>query len=419
MCSRRGASMNALRPLEHLRVLDFSWVWSGPLLTSILAEFGAQVIKVEHGERLDSSRLRGRPLADGKVVQGPSIEIGPYFHQTNHDKLGITINLKAPEARALLDQLVGVSDILVENLTPGALDRAGLGYAHAAALNPRLIYLSMAAAGQTGPMSGVRAYAPIMSSYCGFEALVGYPGEDPIGMMNFGYGDPNAAVHALLPLLAAIHETAASGHGQRIDMSQIEALLAVMADPVIDYFMNGREAAPTGNRHPAMAPHGIYPAAGSDCWISIAVADDAQWQTLVGLMEAPAWAVDPRLAHAHGRLACCDLLDGELARWTAGREQARLVGLLRGAGIACSPVQDIAAQWADPHFAARRLRQPTLHPLSGPELLYRTPWNMERSRPEIRASAPLLGQDNDYVFETLLGLDPDHLARLKADGVIA
>lgn len=411
--------MSNRRPLEHLRVLDFSWVWSGPLVTSILAEFGAQVIKVEHGERLDNSRLRGRPLRDGKPVEGPSIETGPYFHQTNHDKLSITINLKSPEVRALLDQLVGISDVLVENLSPGALSRAGLSYEQVSALNPRLIYLSMAAAGQTGPLSGLRAYAPIMSSYCGFETLIGYGGEAPIGMMNFGYGDPNAAIHGLLPLLAAIYEAEDTGKGQHIDMSQIEALLSVIAEPLIDYFMNGREAAPTGNRHPAMAPHGVYPAAGNDRWVSIAVADDARWQTLVGLMGRPAWSAASHLAHAPARVKASADIDRELAHWTASREQSHLVARLRAAGIACSPVQDIAAQWSDPHFHARGIREATVHPISGPEFLYHAPWKMERSRPEIRNSAPLLGQHNDFVFGTLLGLDPERIARLKTDGVIA
>ena len=129
--------MSNHRPLEHLRVLDFSWVWSGPLVTTMLAEFGAQVIKIEHGQRLDNSRLRGKPLRAGKPVDGPSIETGPYFHQTNHDKLGITINLKSPEARSLLDQLVGISDIIVENLSPGALSRVSFSIAERTRVPPR------------------------------------------------------------------------------------------------------------------------------------------------------------------------------------------------------------------------------------------------------------------------------------------
>lgn len=407
------------RPLENVRVLDFSWVWSGPLVTSILAEFGAEVIKVEHGKRLDNSRLRGRPLQGGVPVEGPSIETGPYFHQTNHGKLGITVDLKSPEALALLDRLVGRSDVLVENLSPGALARAGLGYERLSGINPRLIYLSMAAAGQTGPLSGLKAYAPIMSSYCGFETLVGYPGEAAIGMMNFGYGDPNAAVHGLLPLLAALYETHETGRGQHIDMSQIEALLSVIAEPLIDNFMNQRDAAPTGNRHPAMAPHGIYACAGDNQWVSIAVADDAQWQALVAQLSSPDWARAAELANARGRLQRQDMIDAALSSWTRGQAQAKLVAQLRAAGIACSPVQDIAAQWADPQFQARQVRRPAVHPISGPEHLYRAPWTMETNAPEITGSAPLLGQHNDYVFGELLGIGHEELARLKDSGVVA
>lgn len=411
--------MSRSGPLAHLRVLDFSWVWSGPLVTAILAEFGAQVIKIEHGERLDSSRLRGRPVKDGKPVPGPSIEIGPYYHQTNHDKLSVTLNLKANAARALVDRLVGVSDIVVENLSPGALERVGLGYSRVASINPRVIYLSMAAAGQTGPLAGMRAYAPIMSSYCGIESLIGYPGEAPIGMMNFGYGDPNAAVHALIPLLAAIHEVEASGRGQHIDMSQLEAMLAVFAEPLIDHAMNGRAAHATGNSHATMAPHGIYPAAGDDAWVSIAVADDTQWQALIRHMGAPGWAGAARFATACERLRHAAELDAELAAWTRLQEPQSLASQLRSAGIACSPVQDIAAQWADPQFVARGIRQETTHRLTGTEYLYRTPWTMERNGPQIQASAPLLGEHNDHVFQDLLGLDAQEVAQLKADGVIA
>jgi crotonobetainyl-CoA:carnitine CoA-transferase CaiB-like acyl-CoA transferase len=411
--------MNAARPLEGIRVLDFSWVWSGPLVAGVLAEFGAEVIKVEHGQRLDNSRLRGKPLRDGQPVEGPSIETGPYFHQTNHDKLSITLNLKAPQARQLLHRLAAVSHVVVENLSPGALARAGMGYEEVAAINPRIIYLSMSAAGQTGPSSGMRAYAPIMSSYCGFEALVGYPDEPPIGMMNFGYGDPNAAVHALVPLLAALLEAEETGRGQQVDMSQIEALLSVAAEPLIDYAMNRREGTPSGNRHPAMAPHGIYPAAGDDAWVSIAVADDVQWEALLDAMGRPAGCDRSDWRTARGRLAQREAIDAVVAAWTASRPAAELAAALRARGIACSPVLDVPGQWADPHYQARGIRQKVVHPISGEEWLYRAPWRMERHPAQVRRSAPLLGEHNRHVFGTLLGLPDAEIDSLMQSGVIA
>ena len=407
------------QPLSGLRVLDFSWVWSGPLAAALLAEFGAQVIKVEHGQRLDNSRLRGRPLRDGVPVDGPSIETGPYFHQTNHDKLSITMNLKSPKVGPIVDRLVASSHVLLENLSPGALDRTGLGYERVSAINPRLVYLSMSAAGKDGPLANMRAYAPIMSSYCGFETMLGYADEEPMGMMNFGYGDPNAAIHAVVPLLAALYEAEQTGRGQHIDMSQIEAMLAVIAEPQIDWFINARDARPRGNAHPAMAPHGIYPVAGTDSWVSIAVADDGQWRHLVELMGRPDWAVEAALNHARGRLAQRTRIDAALADWTRAQDAGTLLAQLHLAGIAASRVQDIAAQQQDPQFVARATRQRAHHAITGEEWLYRTPWVMESDTPQIRASAPLLGQHNNFVFGHILGMSAQEIALLKEEGVLA
>ncbi len=406
------------RPLDGLRVLDFSWVWSGPLVAATLAELGAQVIKIEHGERLDNSRLRGRPTRGGRAMEGPSIEIGPYFHQTNHDKLSISIDLKSPKALGLLDRLVSLSDIVVENLSPGALSRAGLGYPRLRGINPRLIYLSMSGAGQEGPLSSMKAYAPIMSSYCGFERLVGYPGGEVTGMMNFGLGDPNAAVHALVPLLAAVLDRESTGQGAHIDLSQIEALLSVMPEPLIDCLMNGRDATHGGNRHPGMSPHGIFPVSGDDCWVSIAVEDDPQWERLVDAMGTPAWAARAEYSSLAGRRAHEGPIEERLGDWTRLQDGRELSGSLRALGIACSPVLDVRAQWEDAHFIARGIRQDAVHPISGAELLYRTPWTVERGGPQVRDSAPILGSSNAHVFGEILGMSAGEIAELTAEQVL-
>jgi crotonobetainyl-CoA:carnitine CoA-transferase CaiB-like acyl-CoA transferase len=242
---------------------------------------------------------------------------------------------------------------VVENLSPGALARQGMGWPQLSAINPRLVYLSMAAAGQDGPAAGMRAYAPIMSSFCGFEALVGYADEEAIGMMNFGLGDPNAAIHALVPLLAAIDIARRTGRGQHIDMAQIEAILSVSAEPITDWFMNRRQARPQGNRHPEIAPHGIFPALGDDRWVSIAAPDDQAWQSLVACMGSPDWASVEAYRTAAGRLAQVASIEDRLAQWTSTRERDWLVSSLRAAGLACSPVQDVREQWQDRQWFIR------------------------------------------------------------------
>ncbi|MGE0723329.1 MAG: CaiB/BaiF CoA transferase family protein [Alphaproteobacteria bacterium] len=406
-------------PLRGYRVLDFSWVWSGPMVAAILAEFGAEVIKVEHGKRLDNSRLRGRPIVDGKPMEGPSIELNPYFHQTNHGKRSITLNLKEPRAIALLHALAAKSQVVIENLSVGALARAGLGYEALAAVNPRIIYLSMSAAGQTGPLREMRAYAPIMSSYTGLEALVGYPGEGPTGMLNFGYGDPNAGAHALVALMAAIWHERRTGEGQLIDMAQIEAMLSVMPEPLIDRMWNGRDATPRGNAHPLHAPHGNYPVAGEDRWIAIAVTSDDAWRALRALMGAPDWAGDARLDAAAGRIAEREAIDRALAAWTATQDGAALVERLAAAGIAAAPVLGVEEQWAHPQFESRGLRQAVVHPHFGSERIYATPWRMSATPPRVESSAPILGQDNDYVLGEVLGLPADERKALAEAGVIS
>jgi crotonobetainyl-CoA:carnitine CoA-transferase CaiB-like acyl-CoA transferase len=406
-------------PLAGLRVLDFSWVWSGPLVATMLAEFGADVIKVEHGKRLDNSRLRGRPTVKGRTIEGSSIELSPYFHQTNHDKRSITVNLKDARGIALLHRLVEQSDIIVENLTPGALSRVGLGYERLSGINPRIIMISMSAVGQSGPMSDMRAYAPIMSSFCGLETAIGYAGEPPLGMMNFGYGDPNAAIHSLLPLLGAVYARETSGQGCHIDVSQLEALLAVLPEPITDWTLNSREPTTNGARHKKLCPHGIFRAKGSNRWLSIAVLDDESWEKLVGLAGNPGPLQDPRFLQVENRLAAIDLIEDELSKWTVTQERDTLVERLRNNGIASSPVNSIEEQWDDPQFLHRGVRRPVEHPLFGAEKLYATPWTMSETPPQVTKSAPVLGTDNAYVFGTLLKLSNEEIQALEKEGVIA
>ena len=409
----------AAPPLAGLRVLDFGWIWSGPLVATLLAEFGAEVIKVEHAGRLDNMRLRGHPTIDGRTPEGPSIEVNPYFNQINHDKGSITVNLKDPRGQSLLHRLIPLTDVVIENLTPGALAKSGFGYDTLAKLNPRLVMMSMSSTGQHGPLNNFRAYAPIMSSHCGLEALVGYPGEEPVGMMNFGYGDPNAAAHALPPLLSALYAREASGRGCYIDMSQTEAVVSVLVEPVLRWTMNAALCRPDGNRDPRMAPHGIFAAAGDDRWLSIAVPDDAAWQALVALMGRPERLLDPALATLAGRIAAQDRIEPVINGWTRAQPREALVARLRAASVAASPVASLTEQWDDAQYLARGVRVATDHPYLGVQPIYRTPWSMSDTPPAVRRAAPLLGSDNRRVFGGLLGLPTAEIEALAAAGVIA
>ena len=407
------------KPLAGMRVLDFGWVWSAPWVGTMLGELGAQVIKVEHALRPDNLRLAGRVFRDGKMVEGPSKEMSPMFHQINHGKLGITLNAKEPRAVELLKRLAAMSDVVIENMSPGSMERTHLGYDTLSAVNPRIVMLAMSAAGQFGTLANMRAYAPTMSSFVGMEALVGYTGEQPIGALNFGLGDPNASVHALVALFAALRRVRLDGKGCYIDLSQIESLLSTLRPYLLDSQINGQQTPPAGNRHAGMAPHGIYRAAGEDAWLSIAVASDLQWQTLMRLAGGQDWALDTRFNALEGRLAYHAEVDALVSAWTSTQARDGLVNLLRTAGIAASPVLSVQEQWQDPHFAARGIKQSVDIPVYGAEDVFKAPWRFSDFAPQIDSCGPLLGQHNDWVFGELLGLSPEEITDLKQSGVIA
>lgn len=406
-------------PLAGLRVLDLGWVWSAPQVGSILAQLGAEVIKVEHRKRPDNSRLSGVIIRNGERIEGQTTEMSPMFHQINKGKKGITLNLKEPAAVALLKQLASMSDVVLENMSAGSLERSGIGYDILSADNPGLIMVAMSGAGQFGPASDMRTYAPTMSSFVGLESLVGYPAEAPTGALNFALGDPNAAVHALVALFAALERRDATGQGGYIDLSQTEALFCTLMPYALASQISGRQPLPTGNRHPLMAPHGVFPAAGRDRWISLAVRDDADWRALCTLAPDQPWASDPLYAEASERIAGGEGLDDMIAQWTAVQDREALVSRLRAAGVPASPVNDIDGLWADPQIAARGLADVVELPGLGPETLFRVPWNASGVVPLRGTRGPVTGEHNHEVLCALLGLSDSELEQLTEAGVIS
>ncbi len=405
-------------PLAGLRVLDLGWVWSAPQAGSILAQLGAEVIKVEHRARPDNSRLSGVIIRDGQRIEGQTADMSPMFHQINKGKLGITLNLKEPAGVDLLKQLAQSCDIVLENMSAGSVERSGIGYDVLSAINPRIVMVAMSGAGQFGPLADMRTYAPTMSSFVGLESLVGYPGMVPNGALNFAIGDPNAAVHALVALFAALAHRETTGRGCYIDLSQTEALLATLTPYTLQAQMEGRQPPPMGNAHPAMAPHGIYPAAGIDRWLSVAVRDEDDWAALVRVVGDQPWTRDTQFAAIGSRIARRDALDALLAAWTSTQDRDALVAELRAAGVPASPVNDIDGLWNDPQIAARGLSDMVEIPGLGPEMLFKAPWNISGLTIGAGTRGPVMGQDNASVLMGMLGLPAEEFERLTAEGVI-
>jgi len=415
--STRGSSNRAageFRPaspseyLRGLRVLDLSWVWSGPLVGSVLADLGADVIKVEHPSRLDSVRARGRPIKDGLPVDGPVHELNPWFNQLNHGKRSVKLDLKCPADRERLHRLAASCDIVIENMRPGALAKVGLAYEDLARDHPALIMLSMSFAGQHGPLSRMMGYAGIMSSMAGLDSLVGYPAPAgdgaPVGMVKTGLGDPNAAMHALCVLLAALRRRDATGRGLWIDLSQRDAIVSVLCGALVESQLCGQVAL-TGNQHPLYAPHGHFACLGAEEWLALSIQTEQQWQRLLAL------AGDSGLQRfaaldAGQRIDARTQIEATLECWTRERQRDSLVDALLQAGIPAAPVATYELMRSAPWRQARGLTREVDHPYLGRQEIVVPPWRFGCETPGTTRPAPLLGADTAGVLAFFGGTPP-------------
>lgn len=395
------ASLDA--PLAGLRVLDLSWVWSGPMVTAALGDLGADVLKVENRERADPARLRGAALRDGVPVEGPELEVTPYFNQMNRGKKSIAVDISTPEGVEIILDLAAECDVVVENMRPGALDRRGLGYQELAERNPGLIMLSMSLMGQTGPMRTVGGYAPVMSGLAGLDSMVGYGPEDLIGLYNPALGDPNGAAHALTVLLAALVGRQQTNKGCWIDLAQVEAMVSIQRAAHIESQRTGTSTV-MGNSHSTWWPHGTWKCTGEDEWIAVAARTDAERARLAELTD--------------GEPATNEELTSALESWLSTRPADDAVKHLRALGIAANPVWSFA-QMVDSDWAReRQLGHTVHHPYLGDQRIFGLPWKCNGRGFAPSEPAPLLGSNTDSVLANVLGLSETTIGGLRRRKVI-
>src|SRR3954469_9849893 len=317
-------------PLAGVRVADFCWMGVGACATRLLADFGAEVIRIEDRNRLDMPRrlpiYKGQARTYGEEDANPDPNKGGLFNNYNRNKLGVTINMRSPKGRELAERLIASSSVVTENFAPGVMERWGLTYPRLRELRPDVIYARMSGFGHTGPHAEYRSYGPVVQAVSGLSHISGLPGQEPSGW-GLSYMDNEAAFFNASALLTAIYHRNLTGEGAEIDVSAVEAGINLLGPILLDVTVNGRSTRdgdfPTGNRleHPDAAPHGVYPCAGEDRWIAIAVFDDAEWCGLVSAMGEPAWAAEARFATQTARFANQDALDALLAAST--RDQDR------------------------------------------------------------------------------------------------
>ena len=404
-------------PLHGYRVLDFGWVLAGAVPGMILADMGAEVIKVETRQRMDYMRL-GRPI----IGDQPDPEQNPMFHNVNRGKRSITLNTTRPEAVELARRLAAECDVVIENFSPGVMHRLGLDYETLARGNPQLVMASITSNGQAGPLRDLRAYAPSIGALSGLDSTMGYEppqGEDgrPLGLKH-AFADLCGALHAVLAIVSALHQRRRTGNGQYIDVSMLRATVATMGAGLMEYEMTGRVAQPMGNYDPVMAPYGNYPCKSDDEWVSIAVRTQEEWNGLVQAMGSPAWVEEPLFASRYARLSHRRELDARLSEWTQEQTAWESTELLQSHGVAAFPVLDAEGRLFNSHFRERGLYSDIEHPALGTEPIFNLMWQMSRTPPRIQRHAPLLGEHNREVFCGLLGLDEAEVSRLEEEQVV-
>lgn len=391
-------------PLAGIRVMDFGHIVAGPMIGGFLADLGAEVIKVESRRHLDTMRKRvvvGRPLGEG---DGLETEASAQFQGLNRGKLSLTVDFKDERGRRLLLRLAAVTDIVIDNFSAGVLQRVGLDHDALMSVNPDIIQLSLSGAGQTGPIAGLVAFAPVMTALSGHSSLVGYPGERPLNIGPFG--DSVAAANGLVAILSALAARERTGQGAVIDLSAYAATTALLGESLLRYQLTGAVPTTLGNTHPVHSPQGIFPCERQEdreAWIAIVVTDEDEWLRFAGRI-GPTWLDDPRFGSAADRRANRAVLDAEIGTMTRRHERDELVADLQGLGVAATPVHDIDEMVAHEQWRGRRTFPTVQHPRLGPIEVARVPWGFDGIDLAPRAAAPLLGQHTETICRTVLGM---------------
>ncbi len=388
-------------PLEGIRVADFTQVVIGPYLTMMLAEMGAEVIKVETSAR---TNLEQRTAGTTSGL--------------NASKKSITLDLKHPKGVEIAKRLVSVSDIVAENFGTDVMERLGLGYDDLIKVKPDIIMVSNASIGRTGPLRHAIGYYAEVNCFAGFSYLTGYRDDRP-GQVGGIWTDHFTGTLALFLVLAALNYRDRTGEGQFIETTMAENVIASIPEPVLDYAVNGRDLGPMENADPYMAPHNVYRCQGFDKWIAIAITNEDEWRILCHVMGNPAWCSEDRFTDSLGRVNHRREMDALITEWTSQYENYELMHMLQRAGIAAAPVLDAAGLAEDPHLKERGylvyLGEDQGMPVAIPKLGF----NLSDCPSPIYRMAPEFGEHNNHVLSDILGLSEAEIGQLMDDKVLS
>ena len=403
--------MQKKKLLEGVRIVDFSWIFTGPLVTKFMGDYGAEVIKIESPTRPDDVRAIG-PYRDSR----PGVNRSCLFALYNSSKYSMTLDLQKPEAVEIAKKLIAKSDIVVESYRAGVITKLGLGYETIRRIKPDIIMLSCTIYGQTGPASVQAMLGTFFQSEASVAHFIGWPDRAPVVVPN-PYTDYHAPWMGLSAVLAALDYRRRTGKGQYIDLTQIESTPHFLGPAMMDFIVNGREQARSGNRSNHAAPHGVFPCRGDDRWCAVAVLTDAEWSGFCKALGRPEWVRDKRFSTLLARKKNEDELETLIAQRTAHRTVEELVDALRNEGVAASIVQngqDLMEQ--DAQLRHRKTFLEKAHPEMGKCTVQQPPFRFSKTGPELK-TPPCLGEHTEYVCTELLGLSDEDFVTLGGKGV--
>ncbi|WP_068830564.1 CaiB/BaiF CoA transferase family protein [Pseudomonas sp. BMS12] len=403
--------------LSHIRVLDLSRVLAGPWAGQILADLGAEVIKVERPGSGDDTRHWGPPYI--KDAEGNDSREAAYFQCANRNKQSLTLDLTQPEGQRLVRELAAQCDVVLENFKVGGLKAYGLDYESLKAVNPRLIYCSITGFGQDGPYAKRAGYDFMIQGLGGLMSLTGKPdGEDGAGPMKVGVAltDILTGLYATIGVLAALNAREQSGSGQYIDVALLDVQVACLANQAMNYLATGNAPKRLGNAHPNIVPYQDFPSADGD--FILAVGNDGQFRKFCEVAGLPALADDSRFSTNKARVAHRAELIPLLRQATVFKTTAEWIALLEAAGVPCGPINDLAQVFADPQVQARGLRLDLANGLGSTTPQVASPLRLSDTPVEYRSAPPLLGEHSDALLQRLLNLDETTIARLREQGVV-
>lgn len=387
-------------PLEGIRVADFTQVVIGPYCTMMLAEMGAEVIKIETESRAGDTRD------------------APGFTGLNASKKSIVLNLKHPKGVEIAKRLVAVSDIAAENFGTGVMERFGLGYEDLRKVKPDIIMLSNSALGRTGPLKNAIGYYAEVNAFAGFSYLTGYKEGRP-GQVGGIWTDHFTGTLAVFSVLAALRYRKRTGKGQYVELTMSDAVIAAIPEAVLDYAANGRDRGRMENEEPHQAPHNVYRCQGVDKWVAIAVTNEAEWKALCNAMGNPAWRQEERYADSLSRVKNRKELDALITEWTSQHEEYEVMKILQDAGVPAGPVLNSEGLVEDPHLKARGLLVDLGEVNGMPMAIPSLPWKLSDCPPAIYKMAPKLGEHNREVLCDLLGYSESEIMEMEEEKVLA